>query len=160
MNYLFVGKSGVFETIIAALVFMNKTKQIDEELEKIKVFGNVNEDNRREPIFIRADNEGNKIYTLGTTNYVLIHDIVNELSRVAEQKEIKLLVTPINTAGESITYYLSRLAILPVVGPWFAYLAKAWVMYRKDSIIRHCQKMMSVSPSPSIPAAAKPLKQK
>lgn len=160
MNYLFVGKSGVFETVIAALVFMNKTKDIDEELKKIKVFGDINEDNKREPIFIKADNAGNKIYTLGTTNYVLIHDIVNELSRVAEQKKINLLVTPINVQGETITYYLSRLAALPIIGSWFANLAKLWVMYRKDSIIQHCQNMMSVSRPPSIPAAAKPLKQK
>ncbi|NLB88175.1 MAG: DUF3189 family protein [Syntrophomonadaceae bacterium] len=158
MNYLFVGKSGVFETVIAALVFMGKTKNIDEELKKNKVFGDIREDNKREPIFIKADNEGNKIYTLGTTNYALINDIVKEFYRVTEQKKINLLVTAINVRGETITYYLSRLATLPIIGSGFAFLAKAWVMYRKDDIIRHCHNMMSESRFSSEVKAAKPLK--
>lgn len=158
MNYLFVGKSGVFETVIAALVFMGKTRDIEEELKKIKVFGDIKEDHKREPIFIKADNEGNKIYTLGTTNYYLISDIVHELSRVAEQKKINLLVTTVNVKGETITYYLSRLAAIPFIGAGFAALAKAWVMYRKDHIIKQCHSMMRANKISSDLKAAKPLK--
>lgn len=158
MNYLFVGKSGVFETIIAALVFLNKDQDIRQELEKTKVFGDINEDNKREPIFVKEDNKGNKIYTLGTTNYILIHDICNELSRVAGQKQINLLVVTINVKGEAVTYYLSRLATLPLIGSWFTSLAKAWVMYRKDDIIRQCKEMEHPKHSKIAPLAAKPIK--
>ncbi len=158
MNYLFVGKSGVFETIIAALVFMHKDKAIDEELKQIKVFGNTSEDNKREPLFIKADNKGNKVYTLGTTNYILIESIVSELSRVAAQPQINLIVITVNVKGETITYYLSRLANLPIIGAGFAALAKAWVMYRKEKIITHCQEMLHPQTSKPALLAAKPLK--
>ncbi|HZK43136.1 MAG TPA: DUF3189 family protein [Syntrophomonadaceae bacterium] len=158
MNYLFAGKSGVFETIIAALVFLDRDKEIELELEKTSLFGDIEEDNKRELIFVDYDRQGNKVYTLGTPNYMLVNDISTELCRVAGLKHMKLQVIEINLKGMDITYYLSRLGKLPLIGSWFISLAKIWVIYRKDQIIKECKKMPHPKKRKSTPIAAKPIK--
>lgn len=159
MNYLLVGKSGVFETIIAALVFMNKEEKLDDILNKITVFGDINEDNKREPIFIKADNEGNKVYTLGINNYKLISKIVSELAKAGGQKELNLIIITIDIKGDNITYYLSRLGSLPIIGFLFANWAKKWVLSRQDLIVKHCQDMVQPTfHNKGSLAAAKPMK--
>src|SRR5690554_376556 len=92
MDYILISKNAVYETIVAALVFLQKEENLIEELDKNPVFGDLDRDNKREPIFMGFDNRGNRIYILGTQNYKLIEKIVGELSRVAGQPDITLQV--------------------------------------------------------------------
>lgn len=139
MNYLLVGRSGVLETVIAALVLLDGAKVSREEINEVEVLADINRDKKGEPIFIKADQAGNKVYTLGISNYKLISKISTELARVAGQEKPNLTVITIEIKGDNITYYLSRLGTLPVVGSLFLNLAKQRLLSRRPQIIKACK---------------------
>lgn len=159
MDYILVGKNAVYETIVAALVFLQKKENLAEELKGNSVFGDLDRDKKREPIFIGSDNRGNRIYTLGTQNYKLIEKIVGELSRVAAQPDISLQVINIEIKGDAFTYRLAYLARLPLIGAWFGELAKRWVISRKSEIMISSRNIInSMHQLEDFSPAAKPLK--
>ncbi|MBO8158948.1 DUF3189 family protein [Thermosyntropha sp.] len=130
MIYLFTGRSGVFEPLLAAYTYLGKrVKEEDEPL-----FARAEYDREGFPVFVGFDREGNRVYTMGVRNYKLLEIICAELDEVAGRNEKTMKVIPVEVKGEKLTVFFTWLGQSLHLTKPFYFLAKRWVISRKKLI--------------------------
>lgn len=137
MILLFTGKTTVFEPLMVAGTFLGK----EDQVERLSSFGDIKVDSMGKPVLVGIDRFGNYLYTLGNKNYLIIDTVSKELARIAGTKANPLQVIPVSISGQNVTWYLCNLAKLPIIGYIFTFLAKHWVLSRKQQIITYGQSL-------------------
>lgn len=139
MNYLFVGRNGMFETLIAAWHYLYKSCDIEGAGE---LWGNLNEEKKKTAVWVDKDKKGNNIYVLGVTNYVLVPGICREIEKVARAGRSQLEIVPVQVKGENVTALLVLLSRIPIIGIIFNNWAKQWTFLRRQTIIASTKEML------------------
>lgn len=151
MNILLIGNKATFETYVVACYYLGQ--ELDQN-----VFGNIDLEKRKEPIWVGTDSLGNQVYTLGNAKPDQVVLVNEELQRVNKHLT-PLWVAPIKTDGILITVILAKLAGIPLIGAVFRGLAGTWVSSHRQELKRLAQ---SLSPPRSLTEsspAAKPMPQ-
>lgn len=131
MSYLFIGKSGVFETmVVASALLKEKTDYLD-----LAYFSDIQLDTERKPILIGEAPDGRGVYTLGDKEYQITAIMAEELSQLAGEKSRPLAVIPVSFPGDQGTYLMSKLAMIPLVGRFFYRACLNRVLANEDQLL-------------------------
>jgi hypothetical protein len=151
MNLLFVARTGVFEALTVGLGYLNQ----EEQLEKSPTFGNMDLEKKADLIYLGRAQDNNEVYCVGNKYPDIVVRINDEIKSLAGQIDNPLKVIPVSVPGTESIYTLSRLAMLPLAGSYFARLAKSATLQHKDELVSSGKNFRD---SVTGKAAAKPLK--
>jgi len=151
MNLLFVARTGVYEALTVGLGYLDQ----EEQLENSSTFGNIDLEKKAELIYLGKAPDGNEVYCAGNKYPDIVVRINEEIKSLIDNIENPLKVIPVSVPGTESIYTLSRLAILPLVGSYFARLAKSVALQHKDDLVSSGKTLRD---SITGKAAAKPLK--
>lgn len=151
MNLLFVARTGVFEALTVGLGYLDK----EEQLENSSAFGNIDLEKKAELIYLGRAPDGSDVYCVGNKYPDIVVRINEEIKSLAGQVDSPLKVIPVSVPSTESIYSLSRLAMLPLVGSYFARLAKSSTLQHKDELVSSGKNFRD---SVTGKAAAKPLK--
>jgi len=152
MNLLFVARTGVLEALTIGLGYLDQ----EDQLETNSAFGNIATEKKGELIYLGKGRNGNDVYCVGYKDPEIVVRINEEIKSLAEKLENPLKVIPVSVPGNHSIYTLSRLAMLPLVGNYFAPKAKAATLKIKDQLIKAGKNLQEKNSE--VTPAAKPLK--
>lgn len=151
MNLLFVARTGVFEALTVGLGYLDQ----EEQLESSSGFGNMDSEKKAELIYLGRTPDGNEVYCIGNKYPDMVVRINEEIKSLAGQVDSPLKVIPVSIPGTESIYTLSRMAMLPLVGSYFARQAKSATLQHKDELVSSGKNFRD---GVTGKAAAKPLK--
>lgn len=151
MNLLFVARTGVYEALTVGLGYLDQ----EEQLENSSTFGNIGLEKKAELIYLGKAPDGNEVYCVGNKYPDIVVRINEEIKSLIDNIAPPLKVIPVSVPGTESIYTLSRLAMLPLVGNYFARLAKSVTLQHKDELVSSGKNFRD---SVTGKAAAKPLK--
>lgn len=159
MKYLFVGKTGVFDTLAIAMGYMGTP-----DLEKSLVFANLEIEQSAHFARVYDDKKDPEVYVVGDMHPGIIATIDQELKTLSNTSENpQLQVIPITVPGDKTNWVLVYLAQTPLIGTWFLNWARARTLKRKDMLyeigedLRRKHKAMARQGKSEQVLAAKPL---
>lgn len=130
MKYLLVGKTGVFDTLAVACGYLN------QDINSSPFLADLELENSRKLIKAGEDKQNNVVYVVGFKQPEIVYTFNQDLSSLSNIEETnRLQVIPITIEGENITRLLSKLANLPLAGPWFLNWAKSRTMGRSSYLL-------------------------
>lgn len=151
MNLLFVARTGVFEALTVGLGYLDQ----EEQLENSSTFGDIDLEKKAELIYLGRAPDGNEVYCVGNKYPDIVVRINDEIKSLAGQVDNPLKVIPVSVPGTESIYTLSRLAMLPLIGNYFARLAKSATLQHRDELVSSGKNFRD---GVTGKAAAKPLK--
>ncbi|MGS0763510.1 hypothetical protein [Syntrophomonas curvata] len=150
MNLLFAARTGVFEALTVGLGYLNQ----EDRLETSSVFGNMETEKTGELIYLGKSGD-NDVYCVGNKYPDIVVRINEEINSLLGQTDSPLKVIPVSVAGSESVYLLSRLAMLPLAGSFFAARAKSKTLKIKDQLVSAGKNLRERNTAASR-AAAKP----
>ncbi|MDD4561911.1 MAG: DUF3189 family protein [Syntrophomonadaceae bacterium] len=131
MNLLFVARTGVFEALTVGLGYLDQ----EDHLETSSTFGNMETEKKGELIYLGKAQDGNEVYCVGNKYPDIVVRINEEIKSLIDNISSPLKVIPVSVPGTESIYTLSRLAMLPLIGSYFARLAKSATLQHKDELV-------------------------
>ncbi|MDD4802358.1 MAG: DUF3189 family protein [Syntrophomonas sp.] len=108
-NLLFLGTTGIYHTLIAAHLYVNKAFPAD--FTNLKYWGDLSKENWGYPLFLDQDEHSNKIYSLGVgLNLQMSANSIQQLVRILGCSEQDLIVKPIFIKRERLLYFFHRIS--------------------------------------------------
>jgi hypothetical protein len=131
MQYLLVGKTGVFDTLAVAYGYLDKM-----DINTSPFLADLALENSKKLINLGEDQEQNQVFVVGFKEPEIIYKINQDLSSLSNIEETKRLqVIPLQIEGENTTWLLSKLANIPLVGSLFLNWAKSRTMNRSSYLL-------------------------
>jgi len=131
MSYLFIGKSGVFETMVVASAMLKEKRDYLD----LSYFSDIQLDAEKKPILIGEAPDGRGVYTLGDKEYQITAIMAEELSQLAGENSRPLAVIPVSVPGDQGTYLMSKLAMIPLLGRFFYRACLKRVLNNEDQLL-------------------------
>lgn len=131
MNILLVGKTGVFDTLVVASGYLNQM-----DIFNCPHFADLRLENSKKLVKIGADKRGNELFVVGYKAPKIILTINQELeslSNINEKERLQVIL--ISVDGENITWLLSKLANIPLIGSIFLKWAKSRTLNRSPYLL-------------------------
>jgi len=159
MKILLVGKTGVFDTLAVASGCLNQM-----DISNSPYFADLRLENSKKLVKIGSDKRGNEIFVVGFRAPEILPTIQQQLESLSKINEKdRLQVIPISVEGENITWLLSKLANLPLIGTLFLNWAKSRTLNRSPYLIEfgknlHMEKNIDAKDKAELMFAAKPLR--
>jgi len=126
MKYLLVGKTGFFDTLAVASGFTETG-----DVTKSPYFGDLTWENSGAIVRDSGDEE-NELYICGYKFPKIVKTMVGELNTLSRvNKQDRLQVIPVLVRGQNMTWFLTRLASLPLIGLLFLNWAKSHTLSRR-----------------------------
>lgn len=126
MKYLLVGKTGFFDTLAVASGFTEAGNVTESPY-----FGDLTRENSGTIVRDSGDEE-NELYVCGykfpKIIKIMAKDIMN-LSGIDDQDPLQVI--PVSVRGQNMTWFLTRLANLPLIGPLCLNWAKSYTLSRR-----------------------------
>lgn len=108
MNILFIGSSGVYQTVLAANLHMDT---IPTDYKQLPCFGDYNMEQSGQPLFMGIDNYGNRIYALGVGSDVgMVQKCLEQLVTILGASADDLLVIPILIRSQGSISFLQQVS--------------------------------------------------
>lgn len=136
MKYLLVGKTGFFDTLGVASGFTGI-----EPVTESPYFADLERENSGTIIRYSSSN-GNELYVCGYKFPEIVKvlaDELNTLSKLGDQD--RLQVIPVSVTGQNMTWVLSRLANLPLLGSLFFNWTKSRTLARSSYLYKVGQEL-------------------
>lgn len=159
MKILLVGKTGVLDTLAVGCGYLERNTIKDSPY-----FADLSIENSKQLIKIGQDKTNHELFVVGYNAPEIVCIINRELVSLSNLKEKdSLQVIPISVAGENITWLLSKLANIPLIGSWFLQWAQRRTLSRSSYLLRvghdlRTGKNTGANGKAELIAAAKPLK--
>lgn len=128
MQYLLVGKTGVFDTLAVAYGYLDKI-----DINTSPFLADLALENSKKLINLGEDQEQNQVFVVGFTEPEIVYQVNQDLSSISNIEETKRLqVILLQIEGENTTWLLSKLANIPLVGSLFLNWAKSRTINRSS----------------------------
>ncbi len=126
MKYLLVGKTGFFDTLAVASGFTDAG-----DVTESPYFGDLTRENSGAIVRDSGDQD-NELYVCGYKFPKIVKTMVRELNTLSRVNDHnRLQVIPVSVRGQNMTWFLTRLANLPLIGPFFLDWAKSRTLARR-----------------------------
>jgi hypothetical protein len=135
MKILMVGKTGVFDTLAIALGYLNQP-----EINNCPNFADLALEKSKKLVKAGTDSCGNELYVVGFKIPKIIDKFNKDIESLSNING-RLQVLPISVSGETITWILSLLASLPLIGFIFLKWAKSRTLHRLPLLLNYGQKL-------------------
>lgn len=137
MKLIFIGSTGVHQTLIAAHIYLGRLHKNDYRL--IKDFCDASRDRSGYPVYVGRDTQGTEVYTLGAgKHYKMMQGIIKQLRDLLGCSSSDLMVYPISVRGENL---LARVETFPGESYLSPYMAALLLKRQFDRI---CEEVEAV----------------
>jgi len=146
MDIVFLGTTGVHHTLIAANLYLNNIR--DGKYFKVDHYADPEMEKKGLPIFIGADDQGNRIYSVGGgKDLIMAKKSIEDLIVLLGFSSRDLLVEPISIWGDKVLPILCSIP-LALGGRLWSRLVSAILLKSQLAIIR--QKVKGLSGVPGV----------
>ncbi|HPT69676.1 MAG TPA: DUF3189 family protein [Syntrophomonas sp.] len=135
MNIIFLGSTGVHQSLLAASVYINP--QSSHSCKKLPYFNDFQQDAGGHPIYIGRDHAGRRIHSLGVGSDVkMVSRTIDQLRIILDSSAEELKLVPIMIRSQRLISWLHHLARLSWLKPLSSYLIAGILNREYDNIRR------------------------
>jgi len=131
VNFLLVGKTGVFDTLAVANGCLNH-----KDIGSCPSFADLGLENSKSLVKIGADPRGNELFVVGYKAPKIIQTInqeIGSLSNISNNESLQVI--PLSIEGENVTWLLTKLANIPLIGLAFLKWARNRTLQRSSYLL-------------------------
>ncbi len=133
MNIIFLGSTGVHQSLLAANVYIDP--QSDRNCQTLPYFNDVQQEKSGHPIYIGRDQHGRRIHSLGVGPDVkMVGKTINQLRIILDSSAEELQLIPIIIRSQRLISWLHQLARLGWLKPLSSCLIAAILKQECDNI--------------------------
>lgn len=123
MKIIFLGLTGIHQTLIAAYYYLGYEPESD--FINISGFADLDQEISGYPIYVGNDQFKNMVYALGCeTDILMVKKTIKELADILGSERDQIIVLPISIPGEKLLMMLTKIAILTGAGNWYSFLCR------------------------------------
>lgn len=123
MNIIFLGRTGIHQSLLAGYLFLGQG--LGSDFKKYPGFADIAKEGNGYPIFLGQDESGNMIYSLGSeTDVLLVKKAVEQLTVILGSSPDQIKVVPISIPEEQFLLILTSIARVIGPGNWYYWLSR------------------------------------
>ena len=135
MNIIFLGSTGVHQSLLAASVYIDP--QSNRSCQTLPYFNDFQQDAGGHPIYIGRDHKGRRIHSLGVGSDVkMVGKTIDQLRIILDSSAEELQLVPIMIRSQRLISWLHQLARMSWLKPLSSYLIAGILNREYDNIRR------------------------
>ena len=145
MKIIFLGLTGIHQTLIAAYYYLGYEPESD--FINISGFADLDQEISGYPIYVGHDQFENMVYALGCeTDTLMVKKTIKELADILGSDD-QIIVLPIFIPGEKLLMMLTKIAILTGAGNWYFFLCRFIIKRSLPHIFTQAKKLHTIAAS-------------